>query len=168
MIIQPLNTEQCRAALASAGFGRLGCARDNQPYVVPIYFAVDDDYVYSFALAGQKLTWMRDNPQVCVEVDRVTGPSDWTSVVVFGRFEELLDTPEYRPARSRAHLLLQGRPMWWEPGAVASVAHKKGSDFTPVFYRIGMERLSGCRGVPSQADVVDPTHDGTVDAVPSA
>jgi nitroimidazol reductase NimA-like FMN-containing flavoprotein (pyridoxamine 5'-phosphate oxidase superfamily) len=55
MIVQPLNTEECRAALASARFGRLGCARENQPYVVPIYFAVDETYIYSFALAGQKL-----------------------------------------------------------------------------------------------------------------
>ena len=83
MFVRELNIEECQLALAQAGFGRLACARDNQPYVVPIHFAVDEAYVYAFSLAGQKLDWMRKNPRVCLEIDDVHGASDWTSVVVF-------------------------------------------------------------------------------------
>jgi nitroimidazol reductase NimA-like FMN-containing flavoprotein (pyridoxamine 5'-phosphate oxidase superfamily) len=149
MLVQELNIEECHLALAQAGFGRLACARDNQPYVIPIHFAVDEAYVYGFSLAGQKLEWMRDNACVCLEIDNVNGASDWTSVVVLGRFEELPDTPEYRSARGRAHDLLQDRPMWWEPGTVGLAAGNKSPDFTPVYYRVSMEHVTGRRGAPS-------------------
>ena len=42
--------------------------------------------------------------------------------------------------------------MWWQPGSVA-VAHRDDSrDFTPVFYRINIERLTGHRGVPAPGE----------------
>ena len=39
MFIREMTTEECADALGSADFGRLACARDNQPYVVPFNFA---------------------------------------------------------------------------------------------------------------------------------
>ena len=38
-----------------AAVGRLACPRDNQPYVIPIYFALHGDYLYSFTTLGQKI-----------------------------------------------------------------------------------------------------------------
>ena len=32
----------------------------------------DNDYLYSFSTVGQKIEWMRANPNVCVETDEVT------------------------------------------------------------------------------------------------
>jgi len=150
MFVRELNTEECRLALAQAGFGRLACARDNQPYVVPIHFAVDEAYVYAFSLAGQKLDWMRKNPRVCLEIDDVHEASDWTSVVVFGRYEELPDTPEYSSARRRAGDLLQGRAMWWEPGTVAVAHRDEAASLAPIYYRISIEHMTGHRSAPSQ------------------
>lgn len=149
MFVQPLTIEECHLALAQACFGRLACARDNQPYVIPIYFAVDEGYVYTFSLGGQKVEWMRDNSRVCLQIDNVNGASDWTSVVVLGRYEELPDTPEWRSARERAHELLRRRPMWWEPAAV-SIAHGGTSaDLAPIYFRISMEHVTGRQGAPS-------------------
>jgi nitroimidazol reductase NimA-like FMN-containing flavoprotein (pyridoxamine 5'-phosphate oxidase superfamily) len=37
---------------------------------------------------------MRTNPKVCLERDEVVSPYEWTSVVAFGEYEELPDTPE--------------------------------------------------------------------------
>lgn len=149
MLVQELNFKECRLALAQARFGRLACARDNQPYVIPIYFAVDEAYVYAFSLAGQKLEWMRENPRVCVEIDNANGASDWTSVVVLGRYEELPDTPEYRSARRRAHDLLQRRAMWWEPGTAVIARCDESASLAPVYYRISMEHVTGRRGALS-------------------
>ena len=72
--------------------GRLGCARDNQPYIVPISFYFDPAgrCLYSFATAGQKIDWMRSNPRVCLEVDEIGDEFHWNSVLVIGRFEELV------------------------------------------------------------------------------
>jgi len=152
--VQQLTNEECYRVLRDAGFGRLASARDNQPYVVPIYFVVGENCIYSFAIPGQKIEWMRENPRVCIEVDRVGGGNDWTSVVVFGRYTELTDSSEFRSERSRAHQLLQDRPMWWEPGAVSL----EGSDGRglPIFYRVTIDRITGQRAVPGFGEHAQP------------
>jgi uncharacterized protein len=149
MQVQRLSLEECRSALANAGFGRLACARDNQPYIVPTYFVVEGEQIYAFALPGQKLDWMRENPRVCLEVDNVSEANDWVSVVVTGRYEELPDTAEHGRLRKHAHELLQQRPMWWEPGAVTVADRDTTRGFAPVYYRLNIEQLTGHRGVAS-------------------
>lgn len=47
---------------------RLAC------YVVPIYCAYHNNYLYGFSRLGQKIVWMRTNPRVCVEADEVASP----------------------------------------------------------------------------------------------
>jgi uncharacterized protein len=141
MIIRELSSRECGEALNAASFGRLGCARENQPYVVPIFFVTDEDSIYSFAIPGQKIDWMRDNPQVCLELDNYSSGADWTSVVVFGQFSELIHTDE----RQRALALLQVRPMWWEPGALSPVGSDDTAGFTPIFYRISKMSMTGYR-----------------------
>jgi nitroimidazol reductase NimA-like FMN-containing flavoprotein (pyridoxamine 5'-phosphate oxidase superfamily) len=141
-----MTPEECREELAKTGFGRLACARAGQPYMVPIFFAVEASYIYSFSIAGQKIEWMRGNPCVCLEIDSVKSWKDWTSVIAFGRYEELPDTPEWQAERRRAHGLLQQRAMWWQPASVATLDHA-GEVFLPVFFRITLERLTGYRGL---------------------
>lgn len=152
MLIQEMTAEECFEALAAAGFGRLACARDNQPYVVPVYFVFEGSHIYSFSALGRKIEWMRANPLVCLEVDDVKSQNDWTSVVALGRYEELPDTPNYQHARLHAHELLQKRASWWQPACVA-VEHRAGhQDFTPVYYRISVEQLTGHRAAPDPCE----------------
>jgi hypothetical protein len=63
--------EECRDLLKRVGFGRLGCASENQPCVVPIYFAYEPDHLFGFSTAGQKIEWMLTNPLVCVAAAEV-------------------------------------------------------------------------------------------------
>ena len=58
MLITELTIEKCRAVLRGTNLGRLACVRSSQPYLVPIYFDVADDYLYSVATLGQKIRWM--------------------------------------------------------------------------------------------------------------
>ena len=109
MFIHDMTETECRHALRQASVGRIACARDNQPYVVPIYFVYDDYHLYAISTIGQKIQWMRANPLVCIEVDELTSREEWMSVIVFGRYEELPDLPEHRHAREQALELLQRR-----------------------------------------------------------
>jgi len=143
MIVRELSSKECREALSAANFGRLACARENQPYIVPIFFAADGDFIYSFASPGQKIDWMRENPQVCLQFDNLSDGANWTSVIVFGQFFELMDTPEHGDERRRALTLLQVRPMWWEPGAISSVGGDPGAGSVPIFYRISSTAMTG-------------------------
>jgi uncharacterized protein len=165
MNVQEITAAECYAKLASSGLGRLACARDNQPYVVPIYFAVDGDALYAFSLPGQKIDWMRENPRVCLETDAVKSGEDWSSVVVVGRYEELTDTPEHYNQRLQALALLQGRPMWWEPGTSAPPHEENHPGYAPIFYRIVVERVTGYRAVPSRSGL-DPAPRATVRSAP--
>ncbi|HSF22940.1 MAG TPA: pyridoxamine 5'-phosphate oxidase family protein [Blastocatellia bacterium] len=110
MVIHKMTLTECRKALAKAEVARLACESNGQPYVVPVYLAYDGKPLYGFSTVGQKIEFMRANPLVCMEVDDVKSQIHWMSVIVFGRYEELPDTPEYFAARSHALELLQKRP----------------------------------------------------------
>jgi nitroimidazol reductase NimA-like FMN-containing flavoprotein (pyridoxamine 5'-phosphate oxidase superfamily) len=153
MRISNMQDRECRDTLARLGFGRLGCARDNQPYVVPIYFAYEPDHLYGFATFGQKIEWMRSNPRVCVQSDEVLDNDNWISVVVLGRYEELPDTPGYASERGKAQSLLEKRSMWWQIGYVASSVRGQSEAPSAVFYCVHIEEISGLRASPEGSPV---------------
>lgn len=150
MFIHEMTDFECRQALARTAIGRLACARDNQPYVVPIYFALHGDHLYAFTTLGQKIEWMRANPRVCLEVDERIGHDRWQSVIVFGQYEELPDLPEYEAARAKALALLQQHAMWWEPAGVGATHRDRPHSETPITYRIRIDRMTGHRATPSE------------------
>lgn len=88
---------------------------------------------------------MRSNPQVCVEVDEVLSHYRWSSVVVFGRYEELPDTPEYREIRIEAHLRLEKKALWWQTAYAATQVRSKTQPSDAVFYCIHIGEISGRR-----------------------
>lgn len=152
MFIHEMTEAECCQVLRQSTVGRLACARDNQPYVVPIYFVLDREHVYAFTTLGQKVEWMRTNPRVCLEVDERTEPDRWQSVVIFGHYEELPDLPEYKAARTKALELLQNHAMWWEPAYIGASHRDLPHSETPIFYRIRIERMTGHRATPGLAD----------------
>jgi uncharacterized protein len=153
VVIQDLTRQASLDLLVRARLGRLACTQGAQPYVVPFYFAYHNNALYSFATVGQKIEWMRANPLVCVEVDEIVSQQEWVSVIVFGRYEELPDTPEWQDARALAHKLLQKFAMWWEPAYVESIHESKPRPLVPIFYRIHADRITGHRAVPRPGGV---------------
>ena len=148
VLIRELTREASLDLLARTRLGRLACAQGAQPYVVPIYFASRVDCLYSFSTLGQKIEWMRANPLVCVEADEVVSPEQWVSVIVFGRYEELPDTPEWQSARTFAYTLLTRKVVWWEPAYVKTILHGTPRPLVPVFYRIHALQITGHRATP--------------------
>ena len=104
MLIHELTPAESAEVLRRSSVGRLGCARHDQPYVVPIHFSFDAgrNCVYGFSAIGQKIEWMRDNPKVCLEVEEIGDKDHWTTVLVVGRYEEIHNDPEQADARQRA------------------------------------------------------------------
>ena len=154
MLILELTNKECVEMLTRLSFGRLGCSRDNQPYVVPFNFAYHERHLYSVAALGQKIEWMRTNPLVCVEADEIIDHSHWTSVVVQGRYEELPDTPEWSADRELAYALLQRRAMWWEPACVREPHRVALEQVIPMYYRIHTDRVTGRRAKPDPVEGV--------------
>ena len=142
MRIGSLSEGECAALLQRSELGRIACARHDQPYIVPIHFSFDAarKCLYSFSAIGQKIDWMRENPRVCVEVDDIADKDHWTSVLIFGGYEELTDSSDDIDARRRARILFEGRSEWWFPAAGKTEA---GPPSAVVIYRIRIDRMTG-------------------------
>jgi uncharacterized protein len=149
IMIETMTKQACIALLQHTRLGRIACAHDGQPYVTPLSFACQDDHIYAFSTAGQKSTWMRANPLVCLEADEIVNRYNWATVVVIGKYEELTDTPEYADLRNLAYELIKQEPLWWEPGYVETVLDSGQRPLgPPVYFRIHMDRITGHHGIP--------------------
>jgi uncharacterized protein len=139
-----MTAEECSAFLERASLGRLGCSYVNQPYVVPIHFAYEDPYLYVFSTFGQKVKWMRANPRVCVQTDEIKNESEWTSVIVYGEYEELPD-PQSTAERKHANSLLAKRYQWWLNALGERQMREAEGSIEPLFFRVRIQSMSGLR-----------------------
>lgn len=162
MKIHTMSEEESFEVLSGMRLARVACTRDNQPYVVPTFFAYYMSpsgfrYLYVVTTLGQKIHWMRSNPLVCVECDEVTSYDQWVSVVAFGVYEELPDNSEFGRERHHAWELLQKDPTWWMNESAAYLARDNPNPtqpFSPLYYRIRIDRITGRRAIPKAASVV--------------
>jgi len=100
-----LNVTEINNLLSSQALGRLGCAIGNHPYIVPITYTYDGQYIYGQSNEGQKLDIMRLNPNVCFEVDQMLSMGTWQCVVILGKFEELQQQEAQRVREILYHLV---------------------------------------------------------------
>jgi nitroimidazol reductase NimA-like FMN-containing flavoprotein (pyridoxamine 5'-phosphate oxidase superfamily) len=91
-----LDVAQIEEVLRSENIGHLVCIANGWPYVVPVTYVYDGGNVYAHSGDGLKLRAMRENPRVCLEVERIRSMANWRTVVVRGRFEELSSEEEDR------------------------------------------------------------------------
>jgi len=84
-----LTAEQIERMLHEEILGRLGCQAGGRPYVVPVTYAYDGERIICYSAVGQKILAMRENPDVCFEVEQVENIANWRSVIAWGTFEEL-------------------------------------------------------------------------------
>jgi uncharacterized protein len=77
--------------LSGQRIARLGCHAGGVTYVVPVIYAYGNDSIVTVTTEGRKTAMLRENPQVCVEVDEYDddGRGSWRSVIAQGRCEEL-------------------------------------------------------------------------------
>jgi uncharacterized protein len=148
MFIKELIRDECFKILTEIRVGRIACARENQPYIVPFHYGYDGgEYLYAFSTFGQKIEWMRKNPKVCVEIDDINNQIDWTSLIIFGLYEELSDTPEFANERTHAHELLSRHPMWWQPAYSVGTHRVSPANDKPIYFRIYIDKVTGHRAV---------------------
>ena len=148
MLIQSMTRQTSIELLARAKVGRLACAHEGQPYITPMSFIYDEGCLYSFSTVGRKITWMRANPLVCVETEELVNRREWATVIVLGRYEELLKTVNDAD-RTLAYDLLQRRPMWWEPAYTKAVIQGKERPIEEgVFFRIRISEITGHQAIP--------------------
>jgi uncharacterized protein len=138
-MITRMSEEEARALLRASRLARLGCIAEGYPYVVPVNYVFNGEFVFSHSLPGRKIDAMRAFPRVCLQVDEVRDQTRWKSALAFGTFEELNDEGE----RERAmNLLLSLFP---QLTPVESLIAADAGPPAPVVYRVRVERVSGIR-----------------------
>ncbi len=151
MVVQEMTWDESLTMLSSARLARLACARENQPYIVPLFLRYLRPFLYGFTMPGQKVEWMRANPHVCVEFDDIKSFDHWTSVIIIGQYEELPDSSQWVQERLRAFELLQQNANWWEPGDAAKGPQGSTEPSQAIYYRIRIDGITGRRATPDVA-----------------
>lgn len=136
-MINTISDEQARELLRSARIGRLGCIVNGEPYIVPINFTFEDNSLYSHSLPGTKITALKENPRACVQVDEIKSDLSWSSVLVFGNFEEIVKPNERKEILSK----LLKRFALLTP--VESAIAQDGTPLEVIIYRIRIDRITG-------------------------
>jgi uncharacterized protein len=96
--IEDMRDNEIDELLLGIGYGHLGCSLNDHPYVIPVHYAYDKPDIYIYTTEGKKAEIIRENPQICLQVEDVISNHDWKSVVVFGRAEQVFDEAEREKA----------------------------------------------------------------------
>ncbi len=140
-----LNEIQINNILTSQVLGRLACTDGKQPYVVPVTYTYDGEYIYGQSNEGLKINILRKNPNVCFEVDTLINMRDWKSVIVYGKFEELKN----KEAEKAREILFNRVFPLMTSSTIHTFEHEvndKVDDSTRVkymMYRIKIEKITG-------------------------
>jgi uncharacterized protein len=134
-MIEPLGKEDAYRLLQANHYGHLGYSLNDEPYVLPINYLCQGEDVYMHSLPGQKITAMRKNPQICLQVEEVKDDYNWQSMMAFGKYEEITAPDE----RERLLAALFRQLPHLTP---VESRMTKGPEETIVF-RLRIERLTG-------------------------
>lgn len=158
MDVKEMTQEECMEALSSGRMAHLACCNGDRPYIVPVYYALAGNYIYSFSRMGKKIELLRSNPNACVLVERVTDDQHWISVLVHGRYQELPDTVRWHQERIHAWSLLEHHVNWWEPGGLKPTPQAISSTSISIFYSIEIEEISGRIATPGDQWTSEPSY----------
>ena len=147
MRIIAMSQQECRELLKRVSIGRLGCSLDDQPYVVPVGFSYEPDYIYIFSTLGKKIKWMRKNPKVCLQADEIGNRSNWLSVIVTGTYLELRE-PQYTAQLEHALEQLEQYSEWWRNPLAQRREQTSDLSIETVFFRIDIQSMTGLRTMP--------------------
>ena len=136
-MMKMLSNEEARHLFQSARLARLGCIVNGEPYVVPVNYILDGDYLYSHSLPGQKINGLREHPRACVQVDEIESDLHWRSAIAFGAFEEITTHNERADILAR---LLHNFPLLTP---VESAIAVDGASPPVIVFRIKIERVTG-------------------------
>ena len=89
--MRELSRAEIEDFLRDQRIARLGCHAGGETYVVPVIYAYENGALVTVTTEGRKVTMLRENPRVCVEIDEYDADSrgSWRSVIAQGISEEL-------------------------------------------------------------------------------
>ncbi len=88
-LFRDLSRKEMNALLARNHVGRIAFSFHNDVDIRPIHYVAARGWLFGRTSPSDKLVTLRHNQWVAFEVDEVSGPLDWQSVVARGTFYRL-------------------------------------------------------------------------------
>lgn len=147
-MIGELHPSQIERVLHEQVIGRIGCHARGRTYVVPVTYAYDGEAMLVHTGLGQKVRIMRENPEVCFEVEDLRHLPRWESVIIQGRYQELReDAADAALATLVARLSASPPGLGARPWQGAGVfTPPSGDDVAPraeIMFRIAISEKTG-------------------------
>jgi uncharacterized protein len=146
--IDEMNSKEIHELLQQVGYGHLGCVHEGKPYVMPMYYYLEEEDIYLFTTVGMKTHDIDANPEICLQVEEIHGPLHWRSVIVNGRASRLTEHSDI----DRAMHLIKERNTTLSPAINRTWIDAEGRSEAIAIYRIHESEISGrtTDGVSSQ------------------
>jgi hypothetical protein len=145
-MLAELTQPEIEEVLYNSSLGRIGCVDDGMPYIVPVNYRYEGGYIQCYSLEGMKLQIMRNNPDVCFEVEQIKDQHHWKTVICWGMFEEITDEEELGELRSKylEHVLRKRATISTNaPADHGHAMHPEPKPGDPIFYRIRLTKFTG-------------------------
>lgn len=92
-MIKDLTNAQMDHLLRTQSYGRLGCGKGEDFYIVPLSYVYDGNFLYGHSKEGKKIALMREHSKVCFQVDEIQNHNNWWSIVLWAEYQELHQDP---------------------------------------------------------------------------
>ena len=137
--IDEMNSKEIHELLHQVGYGHLGCVHEGKPYVMPMYYYLEEEDIYLFTTVGMKTYDIDANPEICLQVEEINDPLHWRSVIVSGRASRLTEHPDI----DRAMHLIKERNTTLSPAINRTWIDAEGRSEAIAIYRIHESEISG-------------------------
>ena len=125
------NKEEIIEVIEKGEICRLGLCKNNIPYIVPMNYGYSNGCLFFHsAKAGKKIDFIKNNNQVCFEIEvdtkiaKGTHACDWgmkfKSVIGFGKLKEVIDFSEKKKGLSTIMRQYSGNDEWSFPNSIFS------------------------------------------------
>ncbi|MBN3923261.1 pyridoxamine 5'-phosphate oxidase family protein [Nostoc sp. NMS4] len=137
--IDEMSSKEIHEVLHQVGYGHLGCIHEGKPYVMPMYYYLEEEDIYLFTTVGMKTHDIDANPEICLQVEELHSPLHWRSVIVNGRASRLTEHSDI----DRAMHLIKERNTTLSPAINRTWIDAEGRSEAIAIYRIHESEISG-------------------------
>ena len=113
-------------------------------HIVPVTYVLHEGFIYIHSKEGLKIKVMRDNPFVCFQVDIIENMTNWRSVMIHGKYEELVNERDQQAALEILMTRLEPFTISETVKHVQNLSqHDARKGLRPVAYRISITEKTG-------------------------
>jgi nitroimidazol reductase NimA-like FMN-containing flavoprotein (pyridoxamine 5'-phosphate oxidase superfamily) len=133
-----LSKAESESLLERNHVGRLAFSFHDAVDVRPLHYVFDDGWIFGRTSPSDKLITLRHNQWIAFEVDEISGPFDWESVVVRGTFYRVEDEGSVHDKRLYQRALSSIRKL-----VPQTLTEKDPTAFRTALFGIHIESMTG-------------------------